>query len=374
MTPRSATTGSGRAEAWTWADLLSSYRFWALVSASTCAYLAMRYLSNLLSGPLRLQWGLSAVAVGSIYAMKVPAGVIALCLGWAVSRSKPVGALIAAGAVQLAGAMVIWSAISVTTWSTASIVATLALGSFLIYTGQLTFMIGIPVALVGARCGPKDFFVAYGTMLLLFLYCDTTVLSLSNIGGLKVAMATLPVLALAALLLLASVPGTLFSDSPPPRARVLEPVRRGAVSVAFLTLVPFYVFYWLYRVHGETARLAPSRSLLTPGAAAGIPLTLAIVPGILSLIARFSNNPNTEAQSMGGIVFLFILPVLLAALIDELNEAALSRGADRPGSTTATFIWTLVLPPVGVGLVQAALNRLNDSVTTTPGEGRQAAQ
>jgi hypothetical protein len=356
------------AEPWTWADQLSSYRFWGLAAAATCSYLAVRCWSTVGALWMRDELGLPMSVVGVMYGLAVPAGCLALYLGWAVSRSKPVGALITAGLLQLVGALLL--AFTSSPWS-------LFPGMLLFRTGQLGLLFGTPVALAGARSGAKHFVVAYGTVWLLQLYCDGAIAPLVALGqgpwGFRFAVLTMAVLAFAAVVLLLPVRGGLFSESPRPRDRALDPIRREPFIVALLTFVPFYLFYWLYRAHGEASRLAPSRGLLTPRAAVSVTVLFTIPPAVL---AAFAASPwGKEAQpllvAMGVMAAIpFIVPALLATLMDELNAGAAVRGVRRLGSPAASFLWGVLFPPVALALVQSALNRLGAHALAAPEQGR----
>lgn len=71
--------------------------------------------------------------------------------------------------------------------------------------------------------------------------------------------------------------------------------------VALLALVPLYNLYhvsrWLYLVHGEAARLVPSRALLTPRAA----VSGAFVPPPLAVTSSASliDCLNLRASQLG---------------------------------------------------------------------------
>ncbi|CDZ64304.1 hypothetical protein [Neorhizobium galegae] len=88
-----------------------------------------------------------------------------------------------------------------------------------------------------------------------------------------------------------------------------------------------YLAYWVYRIHGEMAGPEPSQRLLTPLAAMFIAI---LVP-------------------LG-------LPILVMTLGDLLNDRARSRGEGRLVSIAWLAVWSLILPPVAIALIQSAAN------------------
>jgi hypothetical protein len=87
------------------------------------------------------------------------------------------------------------------------------------------------------------------------------------------------------------------------------------------------LLYWLYKVHGEIASVAPSRAILSPRGAVGI--------GLLPLM----------------------VPVIMTTVIDELNARRTGIGMRRLQPAWLVFLCSLLVFPVGAGLVQGAMNR-----------------
>jgi predicted PurR-regulated permease PerM len=92
--------------------------------------------------------------------------------------------------------------------------------------------------------------------------------------------------------------------------------------------VPFYGLYWLYRVHGEVAAVAPSRGLLSP-----------------------------RAALLGSTFVPFLAFFAMASLVDALNSRCQELGRPRLRSPVTTFLWALFLAPVAVALIQSSINR-----------------
>ena len=107
-----------------------------------------------------------------------------------------------------------------------------------------------------------------------------------------------------------------------------EPILAGLLTA----IVPFYFLYWLYKSHGEAAHLRPSRTLLSPRGAVWI----AVIP----------------------LLGLVMIPVMLAAMADNLNLRAGELGLPRVCRPWLVFLFTLLFAPVSVGLLQGGLNSL----------------
>jgi MFS family permease len=111
----------------------------------------------------------------------------------------------------------------------------------------------------------------------------------------------------------------------------------GMLLPLIVTLLPLlgcvaYMGYWFYRIHGELAALIPAQRLLTPGVAATIVL---VVP--------------------------FGMPIVLLMLRDALNEH-LQQTGDAPNRTPAGFIaWVLIAPVIATGFIQHWVNGLYEN-------------
>jgi hypothetical protein len=97
------------------------------------------------------------------------------------------------------------------------------------------------------------------------------------------------------------------------------------VSIGLAALI--YFAYWIYRIHGELAGAEPSQRLLTPLAAMFIAV---LVP-------------------LG-------LPIIIMTLGDLLNGRADNKGEGRVVSIAWLAVWSLILPPVAIAMIQNAAN------------------
>jgi len=306
---------------------VSTWRFWALAISyvlSTAVIGAFAMLLPVLNTRLQL----SMTHEGLVFGLRLYSQVLGFFVAYAAVRTKLLRVLILAALLQFAGLFL------VIVPGAATPVMVRALGAVLWGVGYGALLLGIPTAIAAALGGASAFAVVFGAMLVLGWQLSS--LTPVAIGALLPSPATGAILVLSALgaagLVLATTSQALFSAPPPPRGRSLPIVHRGPVAVAFLSLIPVYPFYWLFRAHGETTSLAPSHGLLSPRAAVG----MAFVPGMF--------------------------PIMMTTLADELNACALRTGTRRLCSPAGVFFWSLFVPPVGIALVQSALNRAATSM------------
>jgi hypothetical protein len=272
--------------------------------------------------------GIRSADYGRFYSMSllcVPPG---FYLAWIGVRSKPLDTLLFAGCLQLlaAGALMVFL---LAPPSGSGVVVLVQLLFFFVYLGAVVVQLVVPALIAGALGSSHGFLIAFGALYIL----DRMINMLSPlVYGLSDTHVH-PVHVLAGVLLLAvicllPIRQALFTEGPPARGRALEPRYREPVAVAFLSLVPFWVLYWIYRAYGEAAYLDRSRGLLSPRGAAWIWL----VP------------------LMG--------PILLMTLADHLDERAVAWGVPRRRRVWAIFAWSVFFPPVAIGMLQGGLNRL----------------
>lgn len=240
-------------------------------------------------------------------------------------------------------------------------------------TVRAVFPLAIAIFLVGGRPGKIDFSCALTLMSTTILLSAFAPIGASwlyglDLGAVPVVSGLLACLLLAVILLVPA--GNLaFDEAPRPRHKPLAPRRRSPLLVAIVLITPpiliflmafgvhlfqandadvasspitlllallvftiavaalIYLAYWVYRIHGELAGAAQSQRLLTPLAAMLIAI---LVP-------------------LG-------LPVLVMTLGDLLNERARDRGRGGLMSIAWLGIWSFILPPVAIAMIQNAAN------------------
>ncbi len=314
--------------AWTWADLLSTYRFWGLFAVFVLAGSANEL--HFFFDFQRFHDSTMDAVEHIINITKLIWVPFSLVLAWIAIRTRPKVVLLIISALSAAGFLA-------TLIPDSPGVSGLVFESLLVPLLSGLMVILFPV-LIGGACGNNtSILVALGMALTLDNLIEFAVIGLSGplverIGASAGAWIGFALIAFSVALLI-PIRGELFMTAPPARGRSFAPVRRDPVVAAILSsIVPFYTVYWLYRIHGEEAHVKPSRKLLSPRAAAWI----SVIPVIGELM----------------------IPFILSTLADHNNEVSRNSGGGRVQRPWAAFLCGLMFVPVGVGLVQASLNKL----------------
>ena len=309
---------------WTWADQLSTYRFWGLCVFYVLSVIGVNYLLSTVQWVVLDQMGVEIDQMGDLVIVRAIGSLFGLYLAWAATRWRTVPLLIFFALLELAGAAMILLPGTTTT------IVIRAVGSAILGIGFGALTLAVPALIAGGRGGAEVFLVSFGV-----------VSTMSTLGGMRslafaefslesgvhaIIIVGVPI-AIGALFLL-PVKQQLFSEPPSPREYALTPTRRNPAAVALLFLVPFYWLYWLYRAHGEVASLAPSRTLLSPRGAV-----------------------------LGAIFVPLLYPVAMTTLIEVLNRRASESGRPSLRSPWVIFVCSLLFLPVGMALVQSAINQ-----------------
>jgi hypothetical protein len=317
--------GQGK-PAWTWADQVSTYRFWGLLVFFFWSAVSLGILTTFLGVSWRETLGLPMGQSSIALAVLAVASLLGLCLAWAAVRTRTKAMLIAAGLMQLAGTLLM------TIPEPAVAIELRFAGAFLAGTGAGMIALAVPSVLAAGRGGAEAFVIAFGTIYLLSRIAEVAFQSvmgqLVSAAGFGVLTGLLAAWLVIGLIFLLPVKASLFQGAPGPRGRALEPARRNPWVVGLLCFVPFYWLYWLYRAHGEVASLAPSRAILTPRAAV-----------------------------LAGLLTAPLFPVSLASLADALNAGAAARGLPALRRPWVVVFWSLLFYPVAYGLLQSSMNR-----------------
>jgi len=352
---------------WTLADFLSTYRYWGLFFSSLLLAIAGAGLGTML--PLISQSnGSSAQTIGIFYFASTFGWIIGAFLAFVVASRHGCPALIVP--IVLCAVIAVGLIPSPALWGSPVFLFVLGLA---LGTVRAIYPLAIAIFLVGGRPGKIDFGCALALLSTTILTSAFAPIGASLLyeldqSGLHLVLGFLACLVLAVILLLPA--GQLAFDEPPrPRHKPLAPRRRSPLLVAMILLFPpililvtvlgvylsqasgfdvtyspvmllvsilvlgiciaafIYLSYWVYRIHGELAGARPSRRLLTPLAAMFIAI---LVP-------------------LG-------LPILIMTLGDLLNDRARERGEGRLVSIAWIAVWSLILPPVAIAMIQNAAN------------------
>lgn len=349
--------------AWTFADQVSSYRFWALLVAWLCVALNSQWLRTGVMQNLRDQLGLSGVV--EVVGLTMPLGIVTgIVAGLLVVRGHT--ALWLGVAALLAGVVLPAGLALLEETSVPMLMLHLWSGDFLNYC----FMLAVTASIAGSRGNSVVFAAVLALVWLLKAAVDTSAIVIfmqltyhwPQVGWPMWGMAAA---GLAVLLLVPLLPPSvriLFAGEPPVRHRPLAKYVRQPWAAALwgallwlgsLTAIgllwhdyvhryeivqnPVWVrlamavalvgwigvVRWNYRIHGEIAALAPSPHLLTPRAAA---LATVLMP--LSVV---------------------LLPLQLAAVLKQSHQERVSVGW--------LVCWSLLLPAVAMAQIQRAVNQ-----------------
>ncbi|TBZ19525.1 MFS transporter [Rhizobium leguminosarum] len=361
------TSAPSRNAEWTLADFLSTYRYWAVFFSSLLLAIGGQGFSTVF--PVISQMtGNSAQTIGIFYSGSTLGWVAGAFLAFIVASRRGRSALIspllvcAILAIAFLPAPALWGS-----------PVFLFLFGVVFGTVRAVFPLAIAIFLVGGRPGKIDFSCALTLMSTTILLSAFAPIGASwlyglDLGAVPVVSGLLACLLLAVILLVPA--GNLaFDEAPRPRHKPLAPRRRSPLLVAIILITPpiliflmafgvhlfqandadvasspitlllallvftiavaalIYLAYWVYRIHGELAGAAQSQRLLTPLAAMLIAI---LVP-------------------LG-------LPVLVMTLGDLLNERARDRGRGGLMSIAWLGIWSFILPPVAIAMIQNAAN------------------
>lgn len=309
---------------WTWADQLSSYCFWGLLLFYSISGVAV---NTLMLGAAQVSMmrdlGMSVSSIGLLGAFRTLGSLYGFYLAWIAARWRTVPMLGLCVLVELAGVVLALFP------APAAPLALRFVGAVLIGIGWGAFSLAIPAILAGGRGGSEALVIALGVMSTVSTLGSLLIPSLTEFlvkSGISPLLFVGVPLVIGVLFLL-GVPSTLFTTPPSAREGALPPTYRNPVVVALLFLVPFYWLYWTYRIHGEVAALAPSRTLLSPWTAV---LEIFCLP--------------------------FLFPIAMTTLIEALNRQALAHDAAPWKPAWQVGVWSFFFPLVGALLVQSALN------------------
>lgn len=349
--------------AWTFADQASSYRFWALIIAAVSVMIgsmAMRaYLTWLFRSSDAFLGRQTALGVY----LWMAGNLVGLLVGLLLTQSKSARGYFLVP--LMAGAL----ALVIATLGPTNDVSLPCIAFFCGQAAMMTLAVAVPSALAGGTCNRASFGCAFALLSLLQMASNSysgygmTAL-VQTYGGRSAAIAACIAMLLAALLLVPLV-GQRLDVAPKQRHRPLPPKRRSGRKVGLLALLPWvalavvagvaftssirvsgistlfllaatmtavgvvYSAYWFYRIHGEVACLVPSQHLFTPWAALWMYL---LVP-------------------LAG-------PLLLLTLGRTLRETAAEAGMPVQSSSAWFNFWSVIMPPIAMGLVQGQLNEV----------------
>lgn len=310
---------------WTWADLISSYRFWGILFFFILVMLADTNYSIFLPRTLTHDLNFRAYDVGVIVSLKFAGMMAGFVAAWLASRSKKVYPLYLFGVLFLL-------ALALMSYGT---LQSISVGSFLIGFSSGAILLFVPAIFASAVASIEVFVLSFGLMSLLKqagtglapMFVGLSQYLMTDLNDLLLSLGALVALGMVALL---PVKQCLFSEAPAKRiVTPFEPTFRMPIGTFFLCFIPFYFIYWFANVHREIRTFSQSPSLLTP---AGAGWSVTLVP--------------------------FAMPIILSILSDHINGIQQEKGHNPGCKTWVVIVLSLIFLPLSLAIVQSKLNQL----------------
>ncbi|MBD3376017.1 hypothetical protein GF406_13355 [candidate division KSB1 bacterium] len=308
---------------WTWADQLSSYRFWGLVlfylfielsfSQKNLSFYSLLDHKDFSESQITFIFSSSALAIfGGIY------------LAWFTHTKAKISLIIAAGILIVTQSLFIYSESYL-----------LVMLNELIYQGIVGYIYILLISLIVGRKGTtQNFIICFGIIVLLnrfavlqgrYVFYDIILkfdFGFSNLSSLLIQL-LIPILL--AIIVITPVNPLFFRDDVPERKKTIQPEIKSPVLTGLLGLVPFYNLYILFRMHGQVAHLSRSHQIVTP---------------VTSVLL--------------GLFVPFLLPLFLISLWSVLYK---TRETEK-SSAWYEYFYCFILYPVAFGYIQKELNEL----------------
>jgi hypothetical protein len=312
---------------WTWADQISSYRFWGLF-----LFFGFLLIPNVISINLiqiiRMEFNLSYVDISTIYGFKTFGLFLGLWLAWFMVRMKNHYLLYLFSSFAIGGLILILFIPST---------ITLSISLFLIGLSSGAITLSIPAIISGGKGGSEMFIVSFGIITFFELTIRNSTQLLVGItgdmGGNKAIILIGLASAIVGSILLIPAKTNLFNTNPPKREFALTPKFRNPSEVVLLCLIPlyniYYIIYLSYRYHGEVNSINPTQKILSPRAAAWC---ICLIP--------------------------FLYPIITSSLNDSLTPKLLINNTPKYNKTWVIILWAFIFLPVSFALIQSNMNKL----------------
>ncbi len=314
---------------WTWADQISTYRFWGL-ALFLLFLLTPSTIVNLSVTLLRNTYDVGSDGFSIALAIKPFASLGGLWLAWFLARSKHHYFLFLFSGFTIIGLLLMLL--------TPSIII-LSISFFLIGISLGAITLSIPTIIAGGKGGKEMFVVSFGLITSLELITQTfshgIFMNMFSIFDtpIQTYVITGVVSVLLGVALLLPVKKDLFDIPPPPRNKTLTPKHRKPWLVALLCLVPgyniYYIFHLAYRLHGEVNHVNPTRNILTP-----------------------------KAAVWTALFFSVLYPIIVASLNTNLITKLKEDNAQTFYKNRVVILWSFIFVPISYALIQSNLNRL----------------
>lgn len=315
---------------WTWADLISSYRFWALFIIFLAVMLVHSTYHSMFVIYLRFEHDMPSKSIAMIYSLKIFFTIIAIFPAWLVSRAKNYYPMYLFACFLVIGLLLLRFA----TGNLNLIFVAVALIGFSI--GSISLL--IPAYIARAVNSTEVFILSFGAITAVNMINGTymTVIfnDMINKGfNFNSIIILLIVFVIIGTLLLLPVKKCLFNEQPKVReVQPEKPIYLDSLLTFLLFFIPFYFIFWFYKSHKDIRNFSQSATLLTP---LGACLSACFVP--------------------------FAMPIMLSILNDVIHESSSSDGEQGRFKTWLIIVISIVFPPIAAAMVQSEINRLASS-------------
>jgi hypothetical protein len=313
---------------WTWADQISTYRFWGIF-----LFLIFMLIPNGILGYsfsiFRDQSNFSNTQIGTLMAVKNFAGLGGFWLAWFMVRLKNHYMLFGYAAILIIGLLVIMLFHSM---------VPMAIGFFLVGLCFGGISLAIPSIIAGGRGGSEMFIISFGIISFFevsyWMSFNAAYAGLSSVFNSPDSFIIFALVsAVIGTILLVPVKATLFNYNPPNRESSLEPTVRDPWAVALLCLIPIYNIYYVlhlaYRFHGEVNTIKPTQNILSPRAAVWCTLLVSVLS-----------------------------PIILSSLNRNLISKLVEDGKTSFYKNWAVILWSFIFVPVSFALIQSNMNQI----------------
>jgi hypothetical protein len=316
---------------WTWADQISSYKFWGIFLFFIFLMIS-NVIINFSYSIFRELYEMSAAEFGIAMTFKSFAGFGGFWLAWFMVRMKNHYLLYLFSSFTIIGFLLLLI--------TPSII-TLSISYFLIGLSFGAIALAIPTIISGGKGGSEMFVVSFGLVTFFELAAWTSFSGLLSslydiLNSPKDYIIIGLVFSLIGTILLLPVKAELFNIPPPERKKTLTPIHREPVIVALLCLIPLYNIYYIlhisYRLHGEVNSINPTQNILSPKAAVWSTLLLSILS-----------------------------PIIVSSLNTNLIIKLKNNNIPRFHKTWVIILWSFIFLPISYALIQSNLNLLTQN-------------
>lgn len=315
---------------WTWADQLSSTKFWGVFfffALITIPNVILTFGFHIFGSDYDIDMH-SQTLIMSIRTFSSLGG---LWLAWLMIKAKNNTFLYVLSGLLIVG--LVYMLVSPT-------VISISIAFFFLGLIFGVISLWVPSVIAGGRGGSEMFVVSFGiiTFFQSLLWSSTTAIVgylMKDFGTEFLIIVCIGFVAIGLLILVILGVNQFENTAPQARKSIYEPIYRDPATVVLLCLIPFYNVYYIlnlsYRLHNEVYSLRPTNGILTPKAA----VLIGLFVGALSPMVVASLNTN---------------------VIKKMKE----EGNSRFYKNWIVILFAFLFVPISFALIQANINKCID--------------